>query len=202
MFNYNIIDGITNIDSELIEKYLQYKKAYQRKQKKKLKCILSAVAVCLILSICIPTLIIYTPVEYDIDYYTTPYERAWKVRNIWLYYTDNTDLNRERVRLPCYYHNVFITWKHINGIGEEVRLLDYQYQLINSETVSDSKKEYDFHFQNNKPAKKNYVLWLTISGDIRTYFDQYDQYTLMLSLVRSMTEHHKIVYRDIYVIIE
>lgn len=202
--NSKIIDGITNIDGELIEKYWIYKHKYREKRKRNLKWLVSAVAACLILSISIPTAIIYTPVEYDLNYKREDdyFANAWKTINTWIYYPENTNLKRERVRLPGNAYSIFVAWKHINNIGDDVIWLDYEYK--STETVSnlDLQREYAFHFQNDKTAKKKYVLWITISRDIEAYFEKSDGYTLMLSLVRTLTEPDKIVYSDIYVIFE
>lgn len=203
MYNSKILDGISNIDEELIVKYWRYKQVCREKRKRKFKWILNAVAACLILSICIPTVIIYTPVEYDLDYYPPngPHP-AWLERNIWVYYTNGTDLNRERVRLPCSPYGRFVVWKHLNNIGDDVVYLGSNYKQVEEIEASDLEREYDFHLHNNNKTKKQYAIWIRISKDIESYFNQHDKDTLMLSLVRTLTESDKIVYSDIYVIFE
>ena len=201
--NNLIIDGITNIDIELIQKYWIYKHQFQRRRKRNFKWLISAVAACLILSICIPTVIIYTPVEYDLEY-DSPHSNlaAWGKRNIWVYYTNGTDLDRERVRLPCSPYSRFVVWKHLNNIGDDVEYLGSNYKQTEEIEASDLERKYDFHLHSNKKAKKLYTKWISISKDIESYFSQHDKDTLMLSLVRTLTESDKIVYSDIYVIFE
>lgn len=201
--NNRIIDGITNIDGELIEKYWRYKQVCQGKIKRNPKWIISAVAACLILSICIPTVIIYTPVEYDLEYYPTEGPSgAWRERSVWIYYTNGTDLNRERVRLPCFKYGLFVAWKHLNNIGDDVVYLGSNFKLVEEIEVSDLEREYDFHLHNNKTATKQYAIWIRISKDIESYFSQYDKETLMISLARTLTEYGKLFYSDVYVIFE
>lgn len=200
--NSKIIDGITNIDGELIEKYWISKHKYPQKRKRNIKWLVSAVAACLILSICIPTAIIYTPVEYDLDYYPEGPHLAWKKMNIWVYYTNGTDLERERVRLPYSPYGCFVVWKYINNIGDDVVYLGSNFKQVEEIEASDLEREYDFHLHNNIKTKKQYAIWIRISKDIESYFSLYDKDALMLSLVRTLTESDRIVYSDIYVIFE
>ncbi|MBE6675796.1 MAG: hypothetical protein E7594_03030 [Ruminococcaceae bacterium] len=69
----------------------------------------------------------FIPITPDLDYATSPEdgrEIVFKERNVWIYYTENGRQRREYVRLPGDASNVFLTWAHFCGLGEDAVLYD------------------------------------------------------------------------------
>ncbi|MBQ1232695.1 MAG: hypothetical protein IIX86_04100 [Clostridia bacterium] len=70
--------------------------------------------------------IAFIPKTYDLDYEIPKQENASKVTQIY-YLSENGKIKRQSVLLPPTEQNVFMTWKHLNGLGDEVQLLDVTY---------------------------------------------------------------------------
>lgn len=73
--------------------------------------------------------IAFIPKTYDLDYEIPKQENASKVTQIY-YLSENGKIKRQSVLLPPTEQNVFMTWKHLNGLGDEVQLLDVTYDDV------------------------------------------------------------------------
>ena len=95
------------------------------------RVLIAAVAAALVLALCSSLLIIpFIPTTLGLDYLTSPSdgtEPAFKERNAWIYYVENGKQKREYVRLPGSTENVFMAWKHLNGLVENAELLDVSW---------------------------------------------------------------------------
>ena len=95
------------------------------------RALIAAVAAMLALTMCASLIIIpFIPTTLGLDYLTSPSdgtEIAFKEQNAWIYYVENGKEKREYVRLPGDTQNVFMAWKHLNGLDESAQLLDVTY---------------------------------------------------------------------------
>lgn len=203
MYNAKILDGITNIDEDLIAKYLCNKEKYQSKRRRWniLHRALAAVAACLLLALCLPFALEYVPVKLDLDYSRPGPDAAFKWESTWVYYVEGSETLRERVYLPGSYYPVFVAWRHLNDFGDEVQLLDYAIENADSPEAPTYVGENVYHFALQDEGEDQKILYITLTDDIESYFDEKDRESLMLSLIRSITERQKIQFRDIYIIL-
>ena len=92
--------------------------------------LVAAVLAALLASLAI--IVPFIPVTPDLDYATSPengLEIAFKERNVWIYYTENGRQRREYVRLPGNASNVYLTWAHLCGLGEDAVLYDADFSI-------------------------------------------------------------------------
>lgn len=95
------------------------------------RALIAAVAAMLALTMCASLVVIpFIPTTLGLDYLTSPSdgtEIAFKEQNAWIYYVENGKQKREYVRLPGDTQNVFMAWKHLNGLDENAELLDVSW---------------------------------------------------------------------------
>lgn len=95
------------------------------------RALIAAVAAMLALTMCASLIIIpFIPTTLGLDYLTSPSddtEIAFIEQNAWIYYVENGKQKREYVRLPGDTQNVFMAWKHLNGLDENAELLDVSW---------------------------------------------------------------------------
>ena len=95
------------------------------------RALIAAVAAMLALTMCASLAVIpFIPTTLGLDYLTSPSdgtEIAFKEQNAWIYYVENGKQKREYVRLPGSIENVFMAWKHLNGLDENAELLDVSW---------------------------------------------------------------------------
>ena len=128
-------DGVARIDPDAVERLLQIEQSMQAKQKRQRRArllVIPAVALVALL-VCITVAVIpFIPKTYDLDYGEAALieEKLFSNhKSVWVYYVnDKGTQKRERVRIPSSTDNVFLTWKHLNTVGDEVKILNYEYQ--------------------------------------------------------------------------
>lgn len=205
MNEFLLVDAITCIDNDLIEKYISMKSILQKKQdtskKHKIFRWSAIVAACMIVVILATFIIPYIPVRYELNYSyigTNGQEIYILDSNIWIYYVDGSNMKRERVTLPCTAENIFITWKYLNNIGDDVELIDYEVVITGMENITDFEGE---SVANDEQAE-HFVLNITVSESIRNYGsgDSYEK--LITSLEMSMTKYSKIDFAEVHIILE
>ena len=133
MTQEKLIDAITDLDSDILNRYFDMKADLAAKKKPKKRTWVkwaSLAAACFVLVITATFVTQYIPTEYNLNYsYVGANGKETYIadKNVWIYYVDSGDIERERVKLPCTAENVFITWKHLNTIGDEVELIGDYY---------------------------------------------------------------------------
>ena len=192
MNNYLFVDAVSYLDVDLLKKHLEKKERLRinpsRKRKRNIIRWAAAVAawVCML---CGTNMIIqYIPVRYELEYIyggSNGVNEFVLDKNVWIYYVDHSSMKRERVTLPCNAENVFITWKHLNHIGDEVHLLEYELISNTYESTTDYEGE---GVANNAPGN-HYVLNITVSANMKDYADSD---ILLSSLKKTMTDYLKI----------
>lgn len=205
MNKYLVTDAISYLDADLLAKHLEKKENLKNKASiEKKKSILKwsgIAAACLVVVILATFVVQYIPEIYELDYnYTGSNGEDVYIldKNVWIYYVDGSNIRRERVSLPCTAENIFITWKYLNDIGDDVVLISYQ---INSNGIGDSSSFEGEDVDNYKQG--NYrVLNITISKNIENYIEGKNYNNLITSLKRSMTEYSNLEFDEVNVAFE
>lgn len=205
MTEFLIVDAISCIDGDLIERYITMKDMLRRTRARRKKHRIlkwsALLAACLIVVISVTFMIPYIPVRYDLNYRyggENGQEIYTLESNVWVYYVDGSDVKRERVTLPCNAENIFITWKYLNGIGDDVELIDYE--IVNSGTESTSESEGEGVAVCEQGD--TFVLNITVSETIRSYGSGADYENLIASLKKSMTDYSKIDFDEVRLILK
>ena len=187
MNNSLFVDAVSYLDVDLLKKHLEKKERLRinpsRKRKRNIIRWTAAVAACVCMLCGTNMIIQYIPVRYELEYIyggSNGVNEFVLDKNVWIYYVDHSSMKRERVTLPCNAENVFITWKHLNHIGDEVHLLEYE--LISN--TYESSIDYEGEGVANNAPGNHYVLNMTVSSELRTYAN-YD--ALVSSLKKTMT---------------
>ncbi len=182
-------DGISHIDVDAVERLLQIERDMTRKnarQKRTRLLIIPAAALIALLGllVCMSAVIIpFIPKTYDLDYGESALieEKPFgNNQNVWVYYVnDNGTQKRERVRIPASTDNVFLTWKHLNAVGDEVKMLDYTEKTNEMQATVVPGTLWEFLQQELFPVSKSVIV--TLSPQITSY-DNYN------ALVESLTQ--------------
>ena len=194
-----LTDAITELDSDILERYVRMKKTLAEKKKPNQRAWLkwaSAVAACFVLVIAVTFITQYIPTEYNLNYsYVGDNGKETYIasENIWIYYVDKGEIERERVKLPCTAQNVFITWKHLNTIGDEVKLIEYKIVSNGNESTSDFEGEGVVNYEQGD----YFALNITVTENLQSYED-YE--VLIDSLEKSMSEYSNIDFDEINVL--
>ena len=195
MTNTNLLQAMGRIDPKLIADAAPDVAQKKSVNKTWVKWA-SAVAACLVLVISATFITQYIPTEYNLNYsYVDANGRETFIadKNVWVYYVDNGDIERERVKLPCTAENVFITWKHLNSIGDDVKLLECKITSNGKEITSD----FDGKDVVNYNQGDYFVLNITVTKNLQSYEGCE---VLVDSLKKSMSEYSNIDFDEINVL--
>ncbi len=204
--NCLLMDAIGYVDDAYLKKYFSMKETFStKKQNRKRNIIIkwSAVAACLCLIVVLSSIIIppYIPTEYNLSYsYVGDDGKEIYIpeSNTWIYYVQNNHVKRERVKLPCSAQNIFLTWKHLNNIGDEVKLIKCEILSNGSEYITN----FDGHDVANYDIGDYFVLDIVISKNIENYVNKTEQETLFETLKKSMTSNSSIDFDEVNISIE
>ena len=199
MTQEKLIDAITDLDSDILNRYFDMKADLAAKKKPKKRTWIkwaSMAAACFVLVIAATFITQYIPTEYNLNYsYIDANGRETYVadENVWIYYVDKGEIERERVKLPCNAENVFITWKHLNTIGDEVELIECK--IVSNGNGSTS--EFEGQGVANYEPGDYFVLNITVTKNLQSY----EEYELLIdSLEKSMSEYSNIDFDEINVL--
>lgn len=199
MTQEKLIDAITDLDSDILNRYFDMKADLATKKKPKKRTLVkwaSLAAACMVLVVMATFAMQYIPTEYNLNYsYVDANGRETYIadKNVWIYYVDSGDIERERVKLPCTAKNVFITWKHLNTIGDEVELIEYKIVSNGNESTSDFEGEGVVNYEQGD----YFVLNITVTENLQSY-EAYEE--LIDSLEKSMSEYSNIDFDEINVL--
>lgn len=195
MTNTNLLQAMGRIDPKLIADAAPDVSQKKSVNKTWVKWA-SLAAACLVLVISATFITQYIPTEYNLNYsYVDANGRETFIadKNVWVYYVDNGDIERERVKLPCTAENVFITWKHLNSIGDDVKLLECKITSNGKDITSD----FDGKDVVNYNQGDYFVLNITVTKNLQSYEDCE---ILVDSLEKSMSEYSNIEFDEINVL--
>lgn len=205
MNEFVLVDAIGCLGADLLEEHLEKKEKLRGRVRKQKKMQLfrwaAAAAACFLLIVSASIGYQYIPTRYELDYsYIGSNGENINIadENVWIYYVDGTGIKRERVTVPCTAENVFITWKHLNGIGDEVKLISFK---IVSNGIESSFELMGENVTSYKPGDW-FAVNITISENIKNYGHGGKYDALMQSLKRSMTEYSGIDFDEVNIILE
>ena len=173
-----ILDAMEYVGDDLIDGYFRLRAKYiERKPRRSLKVRWMSLAAACLAAVILGTYgVQYIPKRYDLEYEDSRQQGAWKPRNMWIYYVDqNNEIKRERVRLDVpTIRNRIITWKHLNGIGDEVWVMNTGYSRNDVKRGEDGSFIWDETVETQRTAR------ITLSDDIK----EYDGYELLLEALK------------------
>lgn len=194
MTNTNLLQAMGRIDPKLIADAAPDVPQKKSTNKMWVKCA-SAVAACLVLVIAVTFITQYIPTEYNLNYsYVGANGKEMYIadENVWIYYVDNGDIERERVKLPCTTENVFITWKHLNKISNDVKLIEYKIISNGNEITSEFEGKGVVEYEQGDYL----ILNITVSEKLKSYDNQT---ALIESLKDSMAGYSNIDFDEVNV---
>lgn len=194
MTNTNLLQAMGRIDPKLIADAAPDVPQKKSTNKMWVKCA-SAVAACLVLVIAVTFITQYIPTEYNLNYsYVGANGKEMYIadENVWIYYVDNGDIERERVKLPCTAENVFITWKHLNKISNDVKLIEYKIISNGNEITSEFEGKGVVEYEQGD----HLILNITVSEKLKSYDNQT---ALIESLKDSMAGYSNIDFDEVNV---
>ena len=168
-----VLDAISFLDANIIAEHLKMKQSLTAAPKKKkplwLKCSALAAAVAII---CLGAIAIQMiPVRLDVDYSTVQNsgkENACGSDVRWIYYVQNSKIKKKAVYIPtCIPETVFLAWKELNGIGNDVEMIEYK--------LSDNAKMANFYVNGVElkgiefGSADTIIMDVTISKSIKNY---------------------------------
>lgn len=108
-------------------------------------------------------------------------ETALEYRNIDIYYLNGTSTEKASKYLACDPKVIFSEWKKLNNIGDDVRFIKCFINSNGKEEISESTAAYI--------VGDKATLELTISSDIKKYYEKHGEEPLLSSLKKTFTEY-------------
>lgn len=192
---HDIFDAIGNVDETCVMKAKEKKKFH-----KKLWITASSIAACLALIICLPIIFMsMNNMGTDKNNTAGPNdgnngEIAMEQDNVWIYYVDGDEIDREKQYLPMDPEDIFNAWKEKNGIDDDVEFIRVNIDSNGKTTEKNGVVQHQIG---------NYFVYnLTISKSIENYYDTIDKELLLDSLEQTMTDYSNIEYDEYNLILE
>ena len=101
--------------------------------------------------------------------------------NINIYYLNGSSTEKTTKYLPCDPKVIFSEWKKLNNIGDDVRFIKCFINSNGKEEINESTAAYI--------VGDKATLELTISSDIKKYYEKHGEEPLLSSLKKTFTEY-------------
>lgn len=108
-------------------------------------------------------------------------ETALAYSNINIYYLNGSSTKKTTKYLPCDPKVIFSEWKDLNSIGNDVRFIKCFINSNGKEEINESTATYI--------VGDKATLELTISSDIKKYYEKHGEEPLLSSLKKTFTEY-------------
>lgn len=108
-------------------------------------------------------------------------ETTLEYRNIDIYYLNGTSTKKASKYLACDPKVIFSEWKKLNNIGDDVRFIKCFINSNGKEEINESTATFI--------VGDKATLELTISEDIKKYYEKYGEEPLLSSLEKTFTEY-------------
>lgn len=108
-------------------------------------------------------------------------ETALAYSNINIYYLNGSSTEKTTKYLPCDAKVIFSEWKKLNSIGDDVRFIKCFINSNGKEEINESTVGYI--------VGDKATLELTISSDIKKYYEKHGEEPLLSSLKKTYTEY-------------
>ncbi len=204
MINKNqFSDAMSGLDVETVERYLRAEQAcLQKKAKRRRTRIFTALAAAVLALAMLAgfTIIPFIPKTYDLNYEFPKHQFANTNTKVF-FVTEDGEIQSQRVKLPDTENNVFLTWKHLNTVGDEVQLLDYTVHVeedANTAVVPNTLWDYlVMQVMGRTDGEK--TVTATLSAQITSY-ENYD--ALIESLIQTIAKYAGIPTEQVKILIE
>ena len=120
MTEHEFTDLLGGIDPALIAR-AEARVPVRKKQSFRRTVIVLAAALLVLSTLLSVAAIASFPKTYDLDYEIPKHEYANKIAQI--YYAEDGKIKKQNVLLPPTIENVYVTWAHLNGIGDEISFI-------------------------------------------------------------------------------
>lgn len=117
----------------------------------------------------------------DNDFNSTNETTALAYSNINIYYLNGTSTEKASKYLACDPKVIFSEWKKLNSIGDDVRFIKCFINSNGKEIINESTATYI--------VGDKATLELTISSDIKKYYEKHGEEPLLSSLKKTFTEY-------------
>ena len=200
-----LLCAINEIDDKMIDEHMdkmEKNAALREKKKHKVKKWLGG-AVTASLSVILLGLFIlrFIPKQYELAYSyknEAGYEIGLAQANVWVSYLDGPFSKKELVKLPDSPENIFLTWKYLNHIGDDVQLLECRIDDNSSTSSSVIEGQPVVHHQ----VGDRFVMNIVISESIKTYADGEKLDKLLDTLKHSLADHSALKFDEVNIFIK
>lgn len=118
--------------------------------------------------------------------------------NVTVYYLTENGIESEEIFLPCTPKDVFSAWKTKNGIGDEVELIRTE---IKDNSVTESSEK-DGSKVITHTIGDYFILNITVSKSLESYYSSHGEELLCESLKKTMTGYNGIEFDEYYLYLE
>lgn len=205
MINKNqFSDALSGLDVETVERYLRAEQAClaSKAKRRRTRTFTALVAAVLALTMLASFAIIpFVPKTYDLNYEIPKHQFANQSVRVY-YATESGELKSERVKLPDTESNVFLTWKHLNTVGDEVQLLGYTEHVeedANTAVVPNNLWEFLVMKLNGSASDGYKTVTATLSPQITSY-ENYD--ALIESLIQTIAKYAGVSTEQVKILID
>ena len=130
----------------------------------------------------------------------TDTEMALETDVVTIHYVDGNAVITTQSELPLTAENVFEAWKKANGIGDEVQLLSCSIDDNSDPAATSQKGSEDVVVEH--AVGDYFILNLTVSSEIESYYGEIPKELLLSSLEQTMTGYSNIDFDEYHLILE
>ena len=106
---------------------------------------------------------------------------------VWIYYAEDGSIKKEYIKLPLDIANVFMTWRYLSGIGDEVEIVGYMEERADVTTTRGIQRKYR--------RADGMKIYITISRELNNYISV-DNENILESLDKTIEEYLGVVFID------
>ena len=205
MINKNqFSDAMSGLDVETVERYLRAEQAcLASKAKRRRTRIFTALAAAVLALAMLASFAIipFVPKTYDLNYEFPKHQFANTNTKVF-FVTEDGEIQSQRVKLPDTESNVFLTWKHLNTVGDEVQLLGYTEHVeedANTAVVPNNLWEFLVMKLNGSASDGYKTVTATLSPQITSY-ENYD--ALIESLIQTIAKYAGVSTEQVKILID
>ncbi len=134
----------------------------------------------------------------DASNFSTEELIAIETDNVMIYYASENGIESEEIFLTCTSKDVFSAWKAKNGIGDEVELIKTE---IKDNSVTESSEK-DGSKVITHTIGDYFILNITVSKNLESYYPSRGEELLCESLKKTMTGYQSIEFDEYYLYLE
>ena len=177
MMNKNLFsEGLGHIDVDAVERLLQIEQKLEKRQARRKRAWIRPVLIAAALALLLCTVLVivpFIPKDLGIEYQTAPEgtaDIAYVQDHAWIYYTKpNGQTGQKNVKLPLAEENVFLAWKHLCGVGDDVELITYTVTTDEVASAQPVPGLWDALMQQISPMTEQKTVTVTLSEQIASY---------------------------------